>query len=86
MILRRLCHVAPQMFFLHLFYYELGLEFHSYVKGYFVFSVHLAIVILNSSGESGESRVLKDKLFEMNAVVTAKCQPSYHGTTASYPL
>lgn len=55
MILRRLCHVAPQMFFLHLFYYKLGLEFHSYVEGYFVFSMHLAIVILNSPGDGGRT-------------------------------
>lgn len=76
------------MVFLHLFYYELGLEFHSYVQEYFVFSMHLAIGMLNSPGEFGRggNRLLKDKLVEMNAVVTAKCQLHYHGSTASYPL
>lgn len=82
-ILRTLGHVSPQMFFLHLFYYEFGLEFHSYVEGYFVFSMHLAIVILNCPGESGYYRLLKDKLVEMSAVVTAKCQLSYRGMTGS---
>lgn len=53
MILRRLCYVAPQMVFLRLFYYELGLEFHGYVQEYFVFSMHLAIGMLNSPGEFG---------------------------------
>ena len=65
---------------------SLGLEFHSYVEEYFVFSMHLAIVILNSPEEWGENRLLKDKLVEMNAVVTVECQLSYHSTTASYPL
>lgn len=51
--------------------------------GYFLFSMHLAIVILNSPGESGNYRLLKDKLVEMNAVVIAKCQLSYHGMTGS---
>lgn len=33
-----------------------------------------------------ENRFLKDKLVEMNAIVTAECQLSYNGTTASYSL
>lgn len=68
------------------FFYEFGLEFHSYVEGCFVFSMHLAIVILNSPGKWGENRLLKDKVVKVNAVVTAECQLSYHGTAASYPL
>lgn len=48
--------------------------------------MHPAMVVLNSSGEWEENRFLKDKLVEMNAVVTAECQLSYNGTTASYSL
>lgn len=40
--------------------------------------MHLAMVILNSPGEWEENRFLKDKLVEMNAVVTAECQLSYY--------